>query len=183
MAGFCRMTAMAAWTVALLLTSTSSARAFGCYGYWYWPSVVSYYYAPMPVYGYSWASPVQPCPLVSPGRVIDLEKPAVKPERKPTMPPTQGSANQESDRQPPAIIASPAGEPGKAISLDRCRVAFWNLSGRDVQLTVEGKSWTLARNREMTLDLGRSFAWQVGDGVQHVERVPDGEAAFELVIR
>ena len=50
-------------------------------------------------------------------------------------------------------------------SLERFPVGFWNVSGRDVLLTVGGQRYLLARNRSITLNLGRTFAWQVDQQV------------------
>jgi hypothetical protein len=48
---------------------------------------------------------------------------------------------------------------------------------------VEGKTRTLAKNRSLSLELDREFTWQVDRLPAHTERVPDGLAAHEVVIR
>src|SRR5260221_14206177 len=47
------------------------------------------------------------------------------------------------------------------LAKDRCRVGFWNLSGRDVTLVVDGKTRMVARDRALTLELPRAFGWRV----------------------
>jgi hypothetical protein len=70
-----------------------------------------------------------------------------------------------------------------ADGTDRCSVRFWNLSGRDVVLTVDGQSVYLAAGRSMTRELPRQFVWQVQGRAGQGERVPAGEGALEIVIR
>ena len=41
----------------------------------------------------------------------------------------------------------------------------------------------LAKDRAITVDLERSFSWQVDDGVLQTERVPTEQNAFEVIIR
>ena len=75
--------------------------------------------------------------------------------------------------------ASSAASPGK----DRLKVGFWNLTGRDITLIVDGKTRTVEKNRSLSLELEREFSWQVDRMPVHIERVPDGLAAHEVVIR
>ena len=69
------------------------------------------------------------------------------------------------------------------LAKDRCRVGFWNVTGRDVTLTVGGKAWPLAKDRSLTLDLERQFTWQIDQEPQHVERIPDVQSTHEVVLR
>jgi hypothetical protein len=68
-------------------------------------------------------------------------------------------------------------------SRDGCSVAFWNLTGRPVTLKVEGREQTLAVGRTLTLNLGRSFVWQVDGGASQTVRLPEGRATAEMLIR
>jgi hypothetical protein len=150
-----------AGVVAVSLCVTSSAQAFGgCW--WYGPPAVSYYY-PGPVYYYY-------------PRVIAV------PDALPTAAPPS-STKTTSERAPVIIttrgLTGSAGTPTK----ERLKIGFWNLTGRDITLTVEGKVRTLAKNRALTLELEREFSWQVDRLPAHVERVPDGLAVHEVVIR
>jgi hypothetical protein len=69
-----------------------------------------------------------------------------------------------------------------AVKGERCRVGFWNITGRDVTILVDGQSRALARNQSLTLDVARAFRWQM-DGREQNERVPDGQTTFEIVLR
>src|SRR5438105_14738605 len=88
---------------------------------------------------------------------------------------------ERSDDRPPASIAMRSGAGsnvpgGNALQKELCRVGFWNLSGREVTLTIAGKSWNVPKDQEITLDLDRHFAWQVDQRPQHVERIPEGQS-------
>jgi Aspartyl protease len=65
---------------------------------------------------------------------------------------------------------------------DRCRVGFWNLTGREVTLTVGDRTVTLAKHREISLDLERQFSWRIDGRPARLERVPNGEATLEITI-
>jgi hypothetical protein len=188
MAGSCRV--LLCVSIVLLLGG-NPASAFG---YWYTPAYVysSYYYAPIPVYyQYYWAVPAYSCQPASAVTAIPADSPSTsKADAEPpvlpaaTGEPPVGGMNQ----RPPTISATRAQSgnvvPGGApLPKDRCRVGFWNLTGREVTLTVEGKSVTLAKNRSVTMDLERNFAWQVDQRPQHVERIAEGQFAYDLVIR
>lgn len=66
---------------------------------------------------------------------------------------------------------------------DKCRVGFWNVTGRDVTLTIAGQIYTLPSNRSLTLDLGRAFTWHLDQSNTRSERIPDQQTAHEIVIR
>lgn len=70
-------------------------------------------------------------------------------------------------------------EPNQEI----CRVGFWNVTGRDVELIVDGQPRTLPRDRAITLELGRVFSWQMGAGQRQTVTVPDGRSVHEIVLR
>jgi hypothetical protein len=147
--------------MSLWVATATQAQAFGrCWSYG--PPTMSYYY-PGPVYYYY-------------PRVIAV------PDALPT--PAPPSSSSKGERAPVIITtrglaASSAGTPTK----ERLKIGFWNLTGRDITVTVEGKTRTLAKNRSLTLELEREFSWQVDRLPPHVERVPDGLAAHEVVIR
>lgn len=79
----------------------------------------------------------------------------------------------------PVIIA----RLGAGASSDVLKVGFWNFSGRDVTLTVDGKARTLPKDRALTLQLPRAFSWQIDGLPAHTERVPEGAASHEVVVR
>jgi hypothetical protein len=108
-----------------------------------------------------------------------LAQPMAAPPSSTQEPPLQSSGGR------PRISTSRAlgGAETTPVSGDRCRVGFWNLTGRDIVVNVAGKSWTLTKNQTATFDLGREFSWQIAGRAQHLERVPDGQATYEVVVR
>ncbi len=165
--------------VVVVASIVSVSTAHGFNGRWRQPAPsVSYYYA-VPFYY------CPPLPVVIP--VPDAKPPLARPTPAPPSatkePPLQKMT--ADDPRMPVIVTSHAsgGAPVGPIAKDRCRVGFWNLSGRDVTLTIDGKAMKLAKDRAVTLDLDRQFAWQVEGLPQHVERVADGQVTHEVVIR
>jgi hypothetical protein len=66
---------------------------------------------------------------------------------------------------------------------DRCAVGFWNLTGRDLTIKIDGQARSLAQGKNIQVDAGRQFIWQIeGRDPQH-ENVASGESALEIVIR
>ena len=65
----------------------------------------------------------------------------------------------------------------------RAKVGFWNVTGADVILTVDGQQRKLPKDRAVTLELGRTFVWQLDGRGPRAERVPDGENLFEVILR
>lgn len=186
-----------------LFVSANTAHAFCSlvgYGYGYvLPASSFYYYAPA-YYYYPHVIPETYCAPTP--RVVPLENPRGKfadpipapPSPKPqtpaaVMPPARTQNNPDNnDKRAPMVITIRSRTGGylagdHAPSKDVCRVGFWNLSGRELTLTVAEKSWKLPKDQSITLDLDRSFAWQVDQRPQSVERVPEGQSAHELVIR
>ena len=49
-------------------------------------------------------------------------------------------------------------------------------------ILIDGQSRSLARNQSLTLELARTFNWQM-DGRQQAERIPDGQGTHEIVLR
>lgn len=66
---------------------------------------------------------------------------------------------------------------------ERLPVSFLNLSGRELNLTVDGRAYTLSGGKTLRLGLGRSFVWRVGDREPENERIPDRETGLEIVFR
>ncbi len=148
---------------------------------------VSYY---VPYTYYVELIPYYFCPPMAP-RIVPV--PDVKPT---TAPPIQTNEPPLKQPQPvkatdtlqaPIIITTQslgAFTPGATpIPKDRCRVGFWNLSGHDVTLTIDNRTMMLAKDRALTIDLDRQFAWQADQQPQHVERIVDGQSTHEIVIR
>lgn len=109
-------------------------------------------------------------------------KPAPRPKSSSPEPPSaakmRGPVIQES-----RALAGVASDKTAKSPTSRCRVGFWNVTGRDIQLQVEGKSQSLAKNRATTLELERHFLWQIDGGEMNPERVPDSQNYFEVIIR
>ncbi|MSQ97083.1 MAG: hypothetical protein EXR98_21370 [Gemmataceae bacterium] len=172
---------------ASLLLIVSSADAFG--GRFGIRRSSAYYSVPS-TSGF-WLDPnCLPLPKVLPvpdaGRTQKFATPTTAPPSPTAEPPLQKKTS--NDPRMPVITTAhslPSGfVPGAApLPKERCRVGFWNLSGREVTLTVDGKTWTLTKDRSLTLDLDRQFAWQIAGQALRVERVPEGQAAQEVLIR
>ena len=141
------------------------------------PVSYSYYVAPV-TYWYYYCPPT-PMVLPVPATQPTYARPTPAPPSQTPEPPLQKMI---SDPRAPVVITtrSPSSMPSDK---DRCRVGFWNLTNRDVTLTIDGKAWTVPANRTITLETGRQFTWQIGQKAQHVERVADGLATHEVVIR
>lgn len=78
------------------------------------------------------------------------------------------------------LLPGPAGM-GRAD--DRCSVAFWNLSGRELTLRADGRDYPLAAGRSVTVDVPTSFAWHVTGREAEATRIPTGHASAEILIR
>jgi hypothetical protein len=66
---------------------------------------------------------------------------------------------------------------------DRCPVGFWNLTGHDVALTVDGKSHVLAAGKNLKLELARQFIWKMANHDPQTERIAVDTPGLEIVIR
>jgi hypothetical protein len=128
--------------------------------------------------GYSWSMPYYADPRGV--RVIPLGN-ACEPAPPPPAPPqTKEPPLQKQPGLKPPIINSTRSLSG---TRERCSVGFWNLTGRDVTLTIDGKSFALAKNRKITMELEHQFSWQSDNGSQQIERVPESQATYEVVVR
>jgi hypothetical protein len=175
-----------------LLMGPLAAPAPG-HGGWGVPTTAAYYpvfFAPVPavsVVAYpvvpavecvpvpAFALPVAPSPYATPTPA----PPSVTVE-----PPTAPGAKQapkitESHLQSTLYNARPTNIAGQAGH----RVGFWNLTGRDVIVTVDGQAHQLPPGRSVTLHLARQFAWHLdGRPVQNEQIPPDG-STLEIVLR
>lgn len=184
-----RLTLTVVLTCAATLLSPAPTQAFG--GRWwssprgtatvvYCPVVIQ----PIPV--------VWICPPTSP-RVIPL-MPLAQPYAAPVAAPPSGAPAAQTKEPPlgatpgkgPTITESrsSAAVAGAAATAGaKCKVGFWNLTGRDVTLKIDGQPRTLPRDRAVTLELTRAFVWQVDQGEPSSEQVPMDEAFHEVIIR
>jgi hypothetical protein len=137
------------------------------------PSRATYYMAMPATYYYCW--PVLPAATVLP--VPDAYPKYAAPTAAPPSPTSEPPLGTGDSRLPKIITKSPE------AAKNRCRVGFWNLSGREVAVTIEGKGYSLPRNQVLTFDMDRQFTWQVAGKTPQIQRVPEGQAAFEVLIR
>lgn len=180
------------------------AEAFG--GRWWGSGRTSYMPAPMmaPVYALpTYALPAygQPlhCPVVLPLPMLHAQPTPAPPSGTPPTksmqtrePPLNNpmSPDPKTNKRAPAIIESRSlggdyaeGTPKVKQLGDRCKVGFWNVSGKDVRLRIGARDFDLPRDRAITLELERQFAWQIGQREATSERVPANQAFFEVIIR
>ncbi len=146
----------------------------------------------------------RPMPPAAPPEPKAEKKPETQVEKKPE-PQTEKKPEPQAEEKPvaptpaaaPAPLVAPTPEkrapavtesrfPGNATeptTKARCRVGFWNLSGRDVTLTVDGQPRPLGKERALTLELPLRFVWQVDQTPARTEQVPTGQSTHEIVIR
>ena len=173
-------------TVCAILVAASPAAAFGgrfahraTYASPYTPIPVCYYFVPM-------VAPVWVCPMpahfpATMPKVRSLAEPLPAPASRTAEPPL-------NSMRAPAITESRSFGgvvPAQAVQVapGRCKVGFWNITGDDVTLTIDGQPRTLAKDQAVTLELDRTFVWQVGGRSVQTERVPAGQNLFEVILR
>jgi hypothetical protein len=143
-----------------------------------YPTTVSYY---APVWEVSYAAPVV-CPPAT-----TVLAPVASVHAVPTPAPPSQTA-EPPVRSGPVVTESRAGE-GPSVMVrsgpgnNRARVGFWNVTGRDLTLTVDGQTYVLSRGRSLTLNLGRQFVWRVDQRPAQAEAVPAGNGTLEIVVR
>jgi hypothetical protein len=182
--------------VLLLLGATSSAHAWwwGWRG-WGWSRYYPAYYRPAyysyyaPAYynpGYPVCAVNVPTAIVAPPATPQSAPPAKKlVEAAPGGQSNEPPLGDMLKKVPPKIVESRSmgGSYAQTGSKDRCKVGFWNLTGRDVSLKVDGQERMLPKDRAVTLDLDRVFVWQLDQSQAVSERVPDEQAFHEVILR
>jgi hypothetical protein len=155
--------------LAMIMFGVSTAHAFGGrFGMFAAPARTSSYMA-MPATYDCWPTPtVLPVPDAYPKYATPTPAPPSSLE------PPMGKGD---PRLPKIITKSPD------VAKERCRVGFWNMAGRDLSVTIEGKAFALRKNQVLTFDMDRQFTWQVAGKTPQIQRVPEGQAAFEVLIR
>jgi hypothetical protein len=68
-------------------------------------------------------------------------------------------------------------------SPNHCAVGFWNLTGRDVTLSIDGKPQIVPQGKNLRLQLGRQFVWQIGGHEAQTEKIPIENSGVEIVLR
>jgi hypothetical protein len=125
---------------------------------------------PLAVSPYAVPKPAPPSPMQTTDEP-PLAKPGVK--RAPAVSESRSSGWQAADLQPDA---------GTAVK-ELLPVGFWNVSNRDVVLTVAGRARVLPANHSITLQVEREFSWQLDQQPAQQGRVPAGKSSLQLVIR
>jgi hypothetical protein len=69
------------------------------------------------------------------------------------------------------------------LSADRCSVGFWNLTDRDLTVSVAGQDHIVLRGKTLKLQTGRQFAWRLDGHEPQNETVPMENAGVEIVLR
>ena len=69
------------------------------------------------------------------------------------------------------------------VAKDRLLVGFWNLTGRDVTLKVDGQIRVVPKDKAVNLQLERQFGWQVDQGEPKMESVSPERRQFDVLIR
>jgi hypothetical protein len=179
-----------ALAVLMFVAGSGSARAdwwvySGCspsyYGTSFYYPIAPVYYVSQPA-AYLWPAPqVRPAPgagYAQPQPAPPSQDTEPAPEKKKTTPP-KVSETQSSSKSDFRIERLSEDGDGKASY----RVGFWNVTGRDLKLTVSGKTYHVPRDRSLTLMVGRTFSWGIDSNHPQEDRVPDDRTSHEIVIR
>jgi hypothetical protein len=62
-------------------------------------------------------------------------------------------------------------------------VGFWNLTGHELTVKIDGQPHTLAVDKNLQVAVPRHFVWQVEGRDPQTENIAQGECALEIVIR
>jgi hypothetical protein len=189
-----------ALAVFLFLAAAGPASAFG------WRRAVSssYYYSAPVVYVAAY--PVLPCPPVPvvsfpvapavaapPAQLYAAPQPAPPSPSSSAEPPLaprsssdrglQGAVESRRPGPPPHDTYYVARRATVRETPERCAVTFWNMTGRNVTLTVNGQAYTLPAGDSLKLPLGRQFVWNVSGRETKQQVVPPEEVGVEIVLR
>jgi hypothetical protein len=155
------------------------------------PPPTWYYCVPAPM---PYANLPSPIPQKSMPKVKNLAEPTPAPPSPSPAPgsptpvprlPTTAEPPTIQKRAPTVFEARSGARAAQApeVSQERCKVGFWNVTGQDVTLTIDGKSRMLAKHRAVTVDIGREFTWQITGREPRHERVPLETNVFEVILR
>jgi hypothetical protein len=170
-----RFTGVAILAAAIVVTGERSAHGFGrvfssYYASCYCPPVTVVYVPVAPV------TPLYCQPVVptgTPQRMYAIPKPAPASQ---TSEPPVNSPTKRSLRDARSLGGDYSGA-------DQCKVGFWNLSGREIAVKVNGSTRVIPPERAVMLDLAHEFVWHVDGREPQRVRVPDDKAAHEIVLR
>ena len=146
-------------------------------------------YASPSIYCIPFAMPLAPSSNI-PARPVGpaLAKPTPAPPSGSVEPPREPSREPPLPkvREAPKIIESRSHSDTSmdgAPPVGRCRVGFWNITGRDVTLTIDGQARKIAKDHALTLELSRSFVWQLDGRPPQTERVSVEQTVYEVILR
>lgn len=109
-----------------------------------------------------------PLPPLAPAQPVSSEKPTV-------------AKSSPLNADPVADVYPTAGTIADRAA--KRSVGFINKSGRDLLLTVEGKTTTLPAGQYLRVDLPATFTWQLGGDKERAVTVPDTAPGVSVVIR
>jgi hypothetical protein len=163
-----------------MLPLSAFANGFGG-----WRGGTMTYYCPVVVY-------VDPCPtFVPPGHQPILgPQPRQVPLAAPSAaPPSAGPI--PSDKSRPEVTESKSFYEAFNVrptssdkpALEQCALGFWNFTGRDVTVSVDGKAQVIPQGKSLKLQVARQFVWQLGGHEALTEKVPMENSGLEIVLR
>jgi hypothetical protein len=157
----------------------------------YYPAYYPSYSCGLPV-TVSYAAPAYPIYYTTPlfcNAVVTVPAPVALTTGPIYAVPTPAPPSSSGKPVPPRVSEARSGNGGESPKSttvpvrERVQVGFWNVSGRDLTLTVDGQRRVLPRNRSITLSLGRQFVWQVDERTAQNEDIPAGNSTLEIVLR
>jgi hypothetical protein len=154
-------------TAVLGLTNNGALNASWC----------QYDYGPGPVMYYYYCPPAPSCWPVPPP-TFAKPTPAPPSNGKPAL-----SLPMVIESRVPAKTNGGKVAPVEGSAKDICKIGFWNVSGADAKLIVNGVTYVIPQDRNLTLTLTREFTYQVNGRPAQMERVPNDRTTHEVVIR
>jgi hypothetical protein len=134
--------------------------------------------APSPAYAPPTAAPPSAAPSTPEPPLAAPPVPAKPTAAPPSRPLGFGESTSFFDTYP---VASPG---GSGLAGDHSKVDFWNLTGKDLVLRLDGEPpLVLPHHKDLPLTTGRQFTWQVEGREKQTTRFRDGESALQIVIR
>jgi hypothetical protein len=131
-----------------------------------------------------------PAPATSPSRLpsnfsrdYPVEAPAAPPIE-PSSPSRRPSVSESIERKQyydAYFVASDAAV--RQVGDGTRSVCFWNLSPQRLSLEIAGKPYVLEARKQLTLDLPRTFTWQIAGRAAEDTVLDDTREAMEIVIR
>jgi hypothetical protein len=99
------------------------------------------------------------------------------------MPPAETPENSSNKAQTPYFEVYSNANGNRPVDGQRKTVQFWNLSGSEVTLKVDGRQHVLAAKTSESFQVPGEFAWQVVGREPEVGRILAGDPGVTIVIR